>query len=568
MSTIGKLVRLPQYARNIGRLRFVLSVAVRHGFGHVLVRAGLDRYAGFVTRNLALNSPESELNQLTWEHRVRLVLEALGPTFIKLGQMAATRPDLVPMSLIMELRKLQDNVPSFEFEHVCATIREDLGMDVDEAFDAFDPVPIAAASIAQVHRARLKTGEQVVVKVQRPNLERIIRTDLDLLRMMAATLEERVPESRDFRPVDAIEQFARGLTRETDFTNEVSNIERYRRQIADNPHMHLPITYPNLSSKRLITMEFIDGAKVSDKDKLQAWNVQGKHIAEVGTALFISSIFEHGFFHADPHPGNFFVLPDGRIALIDFGMMGAIDRDTMDDLLSFLVALLLNDTEMLVTQFIDLGLVDDTVDVRAMQGEISDIISRYNGVDLEHLDIGIFITEVFEAVVRYHVRLPVELILVGKALSTVEGIAQEIYPAFNPLEAIRPFLIQLYVRRVLDPKTYSKRIYRIAHDYFGLARVLPGEIRGVLRRIKAGELQLNVRDAGADERGRRHERSINRVLLAVYTIAAWGFFTAVLPSALAAPRWAPMWWYAVLLAGQGVVAGALVLVSLLRSREL
>ena len=568
MSTLGTLVRLPQYARNIGRLRFVTSVAVRHGFGHVLVRAGLDRYAGFLTRNLAMSASESELTQLTWEHRVRLVLEALGPTYIKLGQVAATRPDLIPMSLIMELRKLQDHVPSFEFEHVRATIREDLGMDVDEAFDAFDPVPIAAASIAQVHRARLKTGEQVVVKVQRPNLEKIIRTDLDLLRMMAATLEERVPESRDFRPIDAIDQFARGLTRETDFTNEIKNIERYRIQIADHPFMHLPITYPNLSSKRLITMEFIDGAKVSDKDKLQAWNIEGKHIAEVGTALFISSIFEHGFFHADPHPGNFFVLPDGRIALIDFGMMGSIDRDTMDDLLSFLVALLLNDTEMLVTQFIDLGLVDDTVDVRGMQREISDILSRYNGVDLEHLDIGIFITEVFEAVVRYHVRLPVELILVGKALSTVEGICQEIYPEFNPLEAIRPFLIQLYVRRVLDPKTYSKRIYRIAHDYFGLVRVLPGEIRGVLRRIKAGELQLNLRDVGADERGLRQERSINRMLLAVYTIAAWGFFTAVLPSAVAGPRWAPMWWYAVLLAAQGVLAGALVLVSLLRSREL
>ena len=242
MSTLGTLVRLPQYARNIGRLRFVTSVAVRHGFGHVLVRAGLDRYAGFLTRNLAMSASESELTQLTWEHRVRLVLEALGPTYIKLGQVAATRPDLIPMSLIMELRKLQDHVPSFEFEHVRETIREDLGMDVDEAFDAFDPVPISAASIAQVHRARLKTGEQVVVKVQRPNLEKIIRTDLDLLRMMAATLEERVPESRDFRPIDAIDQFARGLTRETDFTNEIQNIERYRIQIADHPFMHLPIT--------------------------------------------------------------------------------------------------------------------------------------------------------------------------------------------------------------------------------------------------------------------------------------------------------------------------------------
>ena len=568
MSAIGKLLRLPQYARNLARLRVVTAVVVRHGFGHVLVRAGMDRYASFLHRGLAMAEPDSDLHQLTWEHRVRLVCEALGPTFVKLGQVAATRPDLIPMSLIFELRQLQDNVPPFPFEQVRALVEAELGRTLEDTYASFDEVPIAAASIAQVHRATLKTGEAVVVKVQRPHLDRIIHTDLDLLHMIASALEERVPETRDFRPVDAIEGFARSLRRETDFTNEVANIERYRRLIAANPHVHLPVTYPALSSRRHITMEFIDGCKVNDKEKLKAWEVSGQHIAEVGTRLFLSSIFEHGFFHADPHPGNFFVLPDKRIALIDFGMMGTVDRDTTDDLLSFLVAILLNDTEMLVTQFIDLGLVDDTVNVRAMQAEVSEIIQRYHGLSLEQLDIGLFISEVFEAVVRYHVRLPVELILIGKSISTMEGIAQEVYPQFNPIESIRPYLVQLYVRRVLDPKTYSRRVYRVLHDYLGLARVLPGEIRAVLRRVKAGDLQLKLKDVGAEARAVRQERSINRVTLSAYSLVSWALFTAVLPHAMVAAPWSMMWWYAGLLAAQGLFTGSLVTLSWLRSREL
>lgn len=569
MSAIGQLLRLPQYARNIGRLREVTGVVVRHGFGHVLVRAGLDKYAGFLNRGLALaESGDESLVHLTWEHRVRLVLEGLGPTFVKLGQMAATRPDIIPMSLIFELRKLQDNVPPFPFELVRDTIETDLGRPLAELYATLDPVPLAAASIAQVHRATLLTGEEVVIKVQRPNLDRIIHTDLDLLHMIAETLELRVPETKPFRPADAIEQFARNLRRETDFLNEIDNIERYRTQMATNPAVHVPVTYRALSSRRLITMEFIDGCKVTDKARLAEWGIDGKHIAEVGLQIVVQSIFEHGFFHADPHPGNFFVLPDGRIALIDFGMMGSVDRDTTDDLLSFLVALLLGDPEMLVTQFIDLGLVDDTVNVRAMQGEISEIIRRYNGLSLAQMDIGLFIAEVFETIVRYHVRLPVELILMGKSISTMEGITQELYPDFNPLDAMRPYLVQQYVRRVLDPKNYSRRIYRLVHDYMGLARILPGEIRAVLRRLRAGELHVRHTDVGADLRMLRQERSVNRVLLSVWSVTAWALFTWMLPQAAAAPTWSLMWWYAVVLASQGLGAGTLVLLSLLRSREL
>lgn len=568
MSAIANLLRLPQYARNLGRLRQVTTVVVRHGFGHVLVRAGLDRYGSLLGRGLALAEPDAAVGELTWEHRVRLVLEGLGPTFVKLGQVAATRPDLIPMSLIFELRKLQDNVGSFAFEEVRKMIEAELGGPLEQFYATFDPKPLAAASIAQVHRATLKTGEQVVVKVQRPHLDKIIQNDLDLLRMMATALEDRVPEARQFRPLTAIEEFARNLKRETDFGNERGNIERMRRNIVNFPEVHVPITYPALSARRVLTMEFIDGCKVTNREQMAAWGVDPHKIADIGTRMAIGSIFEYGFFHADPHPGNFFILPDGRVALIDFGSMGAIDNDTIDELLTFLVSLLLNDPEMLVSQFIDLGLVDDTVNARAMQGEIAEIMARYNGATLQGIDIGQFIAEVFETVVRYNVRLPAELILIGKALSTIEGVARELHPAYNPLESVRPYLVQLYVRRVLDPKTYSKRVYRVLHDWWGLVRVAPGDIRGLLRRAKLGELQLNVRDPDAEMLRAKNERSLNRALTALWSGSAWAAFTWILPQAAEKPPWTVLWFYAAILAAQGLFAGSLAILSWLRSREL
>jgi len=568
MSALAKLLRLPHLARNLGRLRHVTTVVVRHGFGHVVVRAGLDRALGPLVRGIAFGEPSADIADLSWEHRVRLVLESLGPTYVKLGQVAATRPDIIPMSLVFELRKLQDKVGGFSGAAARRMVEGELGGPVEQFFSSFDDTPLAAASIAQVHRATLPDGTHAVVKIQRPNLDATIAADLDLLGMMAEALEDNVPEARQFRPVTLIDEFARNLRRETDFTNERANIERMRRNVAANPDVHVPATWPLLSTRRVLTMEFIDGCKVTDAAQMQQWGIDAKRIADIGTRLSMASIFEHGFFHADPHPGNFFILQDGRIALIDFGSMGSIDPDTIDDLLTFLVSLLLNDPEMLVSQFIDLGLVEDTVDARQMQGEIAEIMARYNGAAIGQIDIGQFITEVFETVVRYQVRLPVELILIGKAISTMEGIARDLCPSYNPLEELRPYLVQLYVKRVLDPKTYSKRIYRVVHDWWGLVRVAPSDLRGLLRRAKHGSLQLQVRDPDALVLRARGERVVNRALLAAWSLVAWSAFTWILPQALAGPWPSLLWLHAAVMLGQGIFAGALAIVSWLRSREL
>ncbi len=566
LSAVANLLRLPKYARNVQRMRFVIRVLFTHGFGHVLDRAGVGRLVQLGRQRLM--GPDESIARRAWEVRVRLALESLGPTFVKLGQMLATRPDLVPMSLIHELRKLQDDVPAIPFPAVRNVVQQELGAPLSSIYQSFDETPIAAASIGQVHAATLKDGTFVVVKVQRPGLDETIRTDLDLLAFLAQQIEDQLPDARQFRPVAAVEQFARGLRLETDFTNELRNIERFRKQFAANPTVHLPITYPTFSGRRVLTMEFIDGAKVTDTETLAQWGLSGPDVARNGTSLVIASIFEHGFFHADPHPGNFFVLRDGRIALIDFGMMGSLDRERIDDLLAFLASLLLNDPEMLVTQLMDLGLLDDRVDVRALRGEIHELMARYYGVDLANIDIGMFVMEVFEAIVRFDVQMPADLLLIGKAISTMEGIARQIHPDFNPLEEIRPYLVRLYVRRALDPMVYSRRLVRLMHDYWGLMTTAPGEVRGLLRRVKRGELEIQLRDAGEGARAIRTERRINRGIVAACTLTFWAGFTLTLPQVAAAGWMSLTGLWTVLLALNGTWTGALLAFSMLRSREL
>ena len=264
-SATASLRRLPAYARNANSIMRVAAILARHGFGQLLAELGLPVGEGRITLGLS-NAVDALPSETTWEVRVRRTLEALGPTFVKLGQVAATRPDIIPMSLIFELRKLQDKVPGFPFEQVCDVVLADFGRPLHQLFQTFDPKPLAAASIAQVHRATLPTGEQVVAKIQRPGLAQTIQNDLEVLRFLAKLVEEKLPEYKQFRPVDAVEQFARGLLREIDFTHEVANLKRFRRNFENEPNLHVPDVHPALCSKRVITMEFIDGCKVT-KDR-------------------------------------------------------------------------------------------------------------------------------------------------------------------------------------------------------------------------------------------------------------------------------------------------------------
>jgi len=516
---LGTLVRLPQTYKNIQRLREILAVVAKWGFGDVVARLELE---GAVerTRSLLLWRRHREaVVRYTTEERIRRAFEELGPTFIKLGQILATRPDLIPMSLVFELRKLQDDVPPFDGALARRQIEDSLGRPIEAVFAHFDARPLAAASIAQVHRARLHSGDEVVVKVRRPNLETIVRTDLEIMRTLAALLEQNAPEMQQWRPVAIVEEFQRALSREVDLTNEAFHLVRFAANFAGDPHVHVPKAYLEASSDAVLTVEFIDGVKMSDLAGLERTGIDRKRLAQIGVEFCLKQVFEHGFFHADPHPGNLFVLPGEVIAPIDMGMMGSLEPGIVDALLELLVGMLMRDADKIVKLLFRLGLVDDRVDVPAMRRDVKELIDRYWAVPIGEVDVATLIGRLFEMLQRYSVVMPSELLLIGKALATVDGMARELDPELDPLRAIRPYILKQYLKRLSDPRWLARDVVDAGRGWLEAATSVPADLRTIARDLRRGDLQLRTRIEGLEGLVREQGRSANRSALAMVVAA-------------------------------------------------
>ncbi len=515
---LDTLVKLPETIQNLGRFREILTVLIKHGFGDIVTRLGIDSYLEVGKRMLAkVQKKEAVPLEVlpSTEERIRIIFEELGSTFIKLGQIMATRADILPMSMITELRKLQDQVPPFDFEQVKDKIQQAIGKPLEEIFSDFESTPLAAASIAQVHRAYLKDKNiQVVVKVQRPGLPKMVRTDLQILHFMAKLIEEKIPSCRQYRLVTLVEVFSRSIKMEMDFINEAHNIEKFSRNFSDTPQVRLAKVFLDYSSQQVLTMEYLEGAKVTETEKLDQMGIDRKQVALLGSQIVLRSIFEHGFFHADPHPGNFFIQPGNVFCLIDFGMMGRLEQNRIDELLSFLVSIVTNDTEMMVNLFLELELIDDQVDIRALKSDVTTLIDRYINLPLHEINMGEFMTLVFEVVVRHQVKLPADLFLVAKSITTMEGVAQELFPDYDPIQVMRPFLISTYLKRVVDPAKHAKRLANVANQYRLLLRQLPVDLRGILKKMRTGEFLVNYNLPQLDQYLAEQNKQSNRKILA------------------------------------------------------
>jgi len=520
------VLRFATARRRFRRMRRILAVLIRHGFGDVAERIGVAAAWRRAARAVLFRRPRMEVHTLSVGERLRLVFEELGPTFIKLGQVLANRPDLLPIEVVNELARLQDAVPPFPAEEAEEALVRELGRPLSEVFESLDRTPLAAASIAQVHRGVLRSGELVAVKVRRPGIRARIQEDLDLLQAVAAHLHETVPDWRRLRLPDFAEEFGRALRTEMDFVNEVSNIERFRHNFADDPQVTAPQVHRALCTGSVIVMEFVEGWKITDVAGWSATGIEAKALAEIGTRVMLRSVFEHRFFHADPHPGNLFVLPGPRICLLDFGMMGAVDDRRLDEMLTFMVGVLSGDADLLAELFVDADLVPEETDVRAMRRDLATILDRFRHLSLEEVDVQGLVDTVLAAVIRHQVSPPPDLLLIGRALSTMEGIATRIYPAYRPLESVRPFLTALFLKRTMDPTLRAQQAWDVGSDYAGLFRTLPGDLKAVLRRLRKGQLELRIDLAGEEDRTRRRERAANRAIVA--GISATSFLTSVL----------------------------------------
>lgn len=507
--------------RDLGRLREIVTVLTRHGFGEALSRMGL---AGLMPSATKLKDEgASEARRIAWHERIRLVLQDLGPSFIKLGQIASTRTDLLSPPLIRELKKLQDDVPPIDVAEIKQEIEASLGAPLDEVYARFDDKPLATASIGQVHRARLRAafdqpelgddGEplppqerEVVVKVQRPGVKATVERDLELLHMLAAILERSISEARTYDPVGLVQQFDRSITAELDFSTEADNAERFRRNFEGHPGIAFPKIYKQASSRRVLTMELFDGKKVY---AAVAAGASGKAIARQSLGIVIKMIFEDGFFHADPHPGNIIILgPPERpiVGLIDLGMVGRLSPPMRDKTIRLMVAAGRNDARGVADALYAIGKPTKKIDLDAYRAEVEQLAEKYLGKPLKDIEISGLVRDLVQGATRYGLEIPTDFMMVGKALMTIEGIGKELDPDLDVLGEATPHFVGL-LRKRYSPAQIGNELWRGAEQLAGLATDLPVHLGEVLDDLRLGRLQIQTVETQAapvlDRLGRR-----------------------------------------------------------------
>ena len=500
-----KISSIPQIYRNVNRWTEIISVLSKYGLAAWISRLNLDFAKGLIK-----DRQGEALARDTRQVRIRKALAELGPTFIKLGQLLGTRPDLVGHELAVELKKLLSAAPADPPQVVRRMVENELGQPIDDLFAEFDDESLASASIGQVHRARLKTGESVVVKVQHHGIQDTVRKDLDVLSGLAQ-LAEMIPEFVPYRPVATVAEFQRTLRRELDFGREEQNLEQFADRFDSDATVRIPRPYTDLCTPRVLTMEVIEGAKLSDWVIGGDGDLDGEEIARRGAELYLRMIFVDGVYHADPHPGNIILLPGNVIGLLDFGMVGRIDERLREDIEEMLLALIHQDAIYLTSIIMRVGQVPAEIDEMALRTEAADFVSHFAGQSLDRFDLGTALNELMEIIHRYNILLPAQVAMLIKTLVTLEGTSKLLCPKFSLLEVMKPFQRKAVLRR-LSPRRRLKRMRRVYLELEHLAEVLPRRVMDILEQVRVGKFDVHL-----DHRGLGP--SVNRLVLGMLASA-------------------------------------------------
>ena len=517
MFSIKKLGAIGRTYRHLNRYQRILRVLFKYGFNDLVDRLHIDQYleSGLQMIN---RKPREQIARLSRPERLRLVFEELGPTFIKLGQLLSTRPDLIPAEYLDELARLQDEVPPFSLAEVHAIFREELGRSPDEVFHYFDAEPLAAASIGQVHRARLDSGAEVVVKVQRPDIENVIAVDLEILAHLAGLMEQYLEEVQGHRPTAIVQEFARSLSREIDFAVELANVQRFARQFKNNAAIHVPLVYPELSTPRVLVMEYVLGIKASMAGQLREQGYDLPLIAERGATLVMEQIFVHGFFHADPHPGNLFILPDNVVCFIDFGQMGRLSRKDREDFTDLVLDLVAGDERTVVEGVLKVTVQLGEVDRESLARDLGGLVDLYLYRPLGELEAGRILQDLLDLVTRHKLTFKPAFYQMMKALSTVEGVGLMLDPKLELIRLARPFMRRIRLER-MRPARLAEEIARTGSGYLQLLRELPEELRAILRQLRGGRMRIEFEHHGLQALGAALDRVSNRIAFAIVLAA-------------------------------------------------
>jgi ubiquinone biosynthesis protein len=499
--------------RQLGRLSEIAQVAAKHGFGYLFDARRLD---GLTRRQRELEVVSDEGSSRG--QRLRAMLDELGPTFVKFGQLLSTRPDVVPPDIVFELKGLQDNVSPFSYEQAERVIETELGLSVERLFLDFDRVPVAAASIGQVHRATLPNGRRVAVKVQRPDAPRQIEADLELMYQAARFARDRIKALAFIDTVSLVDEFARTIRQELDYRTEARNADQFHRDFAGHPHVKIPRVYWTYSRSRVLTLELLDGVHLRDIDYAAYTMEERNRLATIIADAWMAMIFRHGFFHADPHPSNILVLEQtGRVGLIDFGMAGKLTDEDMSKMTRLFIDAVNEDIERLPRDLAALGVRYDREKEEVFASELRDVYYRYYGARLNEIDPVQVIREAFALIFRMRLELPTRFVMLDRAIATLGSVGLELYPDFNVFEVAKPYARELLLER-FTPRRVARRARQQGTDYARMALELPYQVADTMEQVRDGQIEVGFRHEGLDELFHRLDMVFNRLVVAIVAV--------------------------------------------------
>lgn len=544
--------------KHFHRYREIANILMRHGFGYLVHQLGLAEFAG------PRRPPDGgEGTALSRAQRLRLVLEELGPTFIKLGQMLSTRTDLLAPEYIQELEKLQDRVPPFPFAQVKERIQMELGQPMEEIFTDFDPVPLAAASIGQVHRAVLSGGREVVVKVERPGTEQLLSTDIEILYDVARLVDRHGPWREIYRWEEMVEEFERTVREEIDFTREGRHAETFRQHFAGDAAVYFPAVYWDYTTRKVLTLEYVAGVKLTSPEELLRAGIDGRLVARRLADAVLKQILLHGLFHGDPHPGNLAALPGDRVLFMDFGIVGRLNEQLKEQIGNLVLGLVRRSTPQVLRAVENLGVVPPHVNREMLYRDVDALREKYYAVPLGEINLAESLEDVMSVAFRHRIRVPAQFTLLVKTLVTLDGVVTQLDPQLSIVELARPFGRRLFARR-FSPEGLQRLVIEHLEDYHQLFTHLPRRLDRVLDQAGRGELRIKTINPEMNRLLGRINAMVNRLVLGIL------LGSLIVGSSLVIGRGYTAF-FGLPLAEVGFAAGGLtalaLIVSILRSRR-
>lgn len=483
-----------QTIKNINRIREVIQILLKYGFEDIVSSTPLHK---LVPSNMRLKWSRQDRPRLEFSRyeRLRLAAEDLGPSFVKLAQVLSNRPDILPEALIVELEKLQNDVPPFKFSKAKKIIEGETGQLLEELFSDFDETPIGSASIGQVYKAQLHTGEDVVIKVQRPGVKEVVETDLVILKELAKLTDNYFKKQGITNTMDIVDTFEKVMRKELNYFNESRNLEQFRTVYENYPNLYIPRVYKSLTTEKILILEYIDGCKITDVRQQRAWGIDPRDTAEKGMDIYLTQFFEYGFFHADPHPGNVLVRKDGVICLIDFGIVGRLMKRDKYAFSGILLSMAQQDPKSMAINLKRLAMEDDIADMKAFEYDLNELIEEFASLDVAEMNIADFSRELQKIIYNYHLKIPSSAFLILRALVILEGIGKVIHPGFKTFEFVKP-----YGKKILKEQFSFENIglefYYSFLNIYTFFNTFPVEINYLLQKLKKGQLKIQIEHQG------------------------------------------------------------------------